>query len=132
MSSTQQTTDDEQFAMSHLDKVKDIVIDPFLNHPNVLESLIERYSNILQQASELYHYDVPVTRGGTTGGITSVPSEVLAYWSFDLLITSVSSPSRGPLSVASLTLPTLLRKCEDVLRRYIDDVRLRGRVPLPR
>jgi hypothetical protein len=82
----------------------------------------------------LYNYESPVPMGGTTGGITPTPSEALAYWSFDLLIASVSTQTRrtGGTSIPALTLPTLLRRCEDVLRRYVDDARLRGLVPLPR
>jgi hypothetical protein len=96
------------------------------------ESLVERYSDILLQGSTLYTYETPVPVGGTTGGITPVPSEVLAYWSFDLLVDSVSRSEGANDSFATLTLSTLLWRCEGVLRRYIDDVRLRGLVPLPR
>lgn len=75
---------------------------------------------------------MPAPVGGTTGGIIPVPSEILSYWSLDLLVDSVSRLG-GPIgSFATLTLSTLLRRCEGVLRRYVDDVRLRGLVPLPR
>jgi hypothetical protein len=96
------------------------------------ESLVERYSDILLQGSTLYTYETPVPVGGTTGGIIPVSSEVLAYWSFDLLVDSVSRSGGTNGSFATLTLSTLLRRCEGVLRRYVDDVRLRGLVPLPR
>jgi hypothetical protein len=132
ISRTPQTTDDESFVVSHLDQFKDIVIIPFLNTSNIPESLVERYSDILPQGSTLYTYETPVSVGGTTGGITPTPSEVLAYWSFDLLVDSVSRSGEVNGSFANLTLSTLLRRCEDVLRRYVDDVRLRGLVPLPR
>jgi len=111
---------------------RDIVILPFLKHPRISTPLVERYSKILLQGSTLYNYESPVPRGGTTGAITSVPSEALAYWSFDLMIASVSTSPAGAVSVTTLTLPTLLHRCEDVMRRYIDDGRLRGRMPLPR
>ena len=130
---TPQTADDESFLITNLDKFKQIVIDTFVSS-GPAETLVERYSSILRQASTLYQYDVsgPIV-GGTTGGVTSVPSEVLAYWAFDLLVESVRSPhptEEG--SAGTLILHTLLRRCEDVMRRYIDDVRLRGLVPLPR
>jgi len=96
------------------------------------ESLVERYSDILPQGSTLYTYETPVPAGGTTGGITPVPSEELAYWSFDLLVDSVSRPGATNGSFGTLTLSTLMRRCEGVLTRYVDDVRLRGLVPLPR
>jgi len=129
---TPQTIDDESFVISHLDKFKDIVITPFLSHYKMSESLVERYSDILLQGSTLYNYETPVPVGGTTGGIIPVPSEVLAYWAFDLLVDSVSRSGETNGLFATLTLSTLLRRCEDVLRRYVDDVRLRGLVPLPR
>jgi hypothetical protein len=127
------SADDESFLITTLDRFKQIVINPFLSsHPS--ELLVDRYSTIVRQASILYHYDVSAHLiGGTTGGVTSVPSETLAYWAFDLLIESVNSPPAGEgVSVGPLILPTLLLRCEGVLRRYIDDVRLRGLVPLPR
>jgi len=109
------------------------VIHPFLNTPNIPESLVERYSNILLQGSTLYTYETLVPAGGTTGGIAPVPSEGLAYWSFDLLVDSVSrSGDANGAAFATLTSATLLRRCENVLRRYVDDIRLRGLVPLPR
>jgi hypothetical protein len=96
------------------------------------EALVQRYSDILLQGSTLYTYETPVPVGGTTGGIIPVPSEVLGYWSFDLLVDSVSRSGGTNGSLTGLTLSTLLRRCEGVLRRYVDDARLRGLVPLPR
>jgi hypothetical protein len=99
-------------------------------------TLIQRYSGILSEASVLYKYDVTPSIGGTTGGSTAVSSQRLAYWSFDLLIESTQSTplirDESDSGIAKWTLPALMSRCEETLRHYVNDVRLRGSVPLAR
>lgn len=140
MNSTPQTPADETFILSNLDKFRSLAITRLVETSAQLpQDLLERYTTILRQASILYHSDTYVI-GGTTGGVVPVTSEKLAYWAFDLLVNTVntgtSSQDQGRKDGASdglarIALPTLLKRFEAALRRYIDDVKIRGRVPLP-
>lgn len=140
MNSSQQTPADETFILSNLDKFRSLAITRLVAASAQLpQDLLERYTAILRQASILYHSDTSVI-GGTTGGVVPVTSEKLAYWAFDLLVNTVntgtSSQGHGQRESASdglagIALPTLLKRFEMALRRYIDDVKIRGRVPLP-
>ena len=100
---------------------------------SVPDNLIRRYGEILRKASELYHFDVPVNRGTTAPSIPNA-SETLRYWAFDLLFEAVTSeagqPSDGHAKVAKLVMPELIRRIKTALSQFIEDTKLRGRMPL--
>lgn len=111
------------------------------------DPLIHRLAEILRQASQLYRYDVEST-GGTTATAVAGASEELAYWAFDLLVsTAASAPNRGQpdddggreddgegarSNAGQTMMPALLQRFEETLRRFVQDVRLRGRLPFER
>ncbi|GAA5958007.1 hypothetical protein JCM3765_006230 [Sporobolomyces pararoseus] len=73
---------------------------------------------------------------GTTVEIVEVGRERFAYWSFDLLFSLCSDEDQDHDSerrrVAALCLPSLLNRCAAVLRTYVADAPLRGKMPFPR
>lgn len=103
---------------------------------------MEELAQILNKSSRLYRYDVEPPSGGTTATAISEPSEELAYWAFDMLVSIVSpsssetaasgaASSRYPTN-ARLVLPALLERFDTTLRRFVLDQKLRGRMPLER
>lgn len=92
---------------------------------------------------------------GTTAQVVEVGRERFGYWCFDLLFLMCSDVDQGasfwsrPLLVLSLThhlsdhgperrriaalcLPFLLNRCAAVIRTYVADAPLRGKMPFPR
>ncbi|KAM0789810.1 hypothetical protein ACM66B_006661 [Microbotryomycetes sp. NB124-2] len=73
---------------------------------------------------------------GTTAEIIEVRRERFSYWCLELLFLMCSDELEdvdGQRSrVAALCLPMLLNRCAAVLRTYIADAPLRGKMPFPR
>ncbi|KAK4056370.1 Endocytosis and vacuole integrity protein [Microbotryomycetes sp. JL221] len=73
---------------------------------------------------------------GTTADIVEVKRERLAYWCFELLFLLCSDELEDTdgqkIRIAALCLPALLSRCAAVLRTYIADAPLRGKMPFPR
>ncbi|GAA5873054.1 hypothetical protein JCM1840_007309 [Sporobolomyces johnsonii] len=73
---------------------------------------------------------------GTTVEVAEVGRERFAYWSFDLLFLLCSSEAEDHeperCRVAALCLPSLLNRCAAVIKTYVADAPLRGKMPFPR
>lgn len=105
------------------------------------------------------NYDVQAVAemDGTTAEITPRPRERFAYWCLDLMFLMCSSRLQGELGltfafamkqtcwtsvridredsrrrVAALGLPSLLNRCAAVIKSYLADAPLRGKMPFPR
>jgi hypothetical protein len=138
--STQQTPEDETFVIKYLDRFRALVLARLVD-VDLSSSLMERYADILRQASVVYRYDTSAI-GGTTGGVVPIASEAQAYWALDILVHDVNNTrpsenvdarsSEAPNSLATIALPTLMQRFEEALRRHVDDTKIRGRVPLAR
>lgn len=141
--SSRQTTDDERFVLDILSEWKSTLI-PALITSTLPDELIEKMAEILRKGSILYRYDVD-SISGTTATAIAEWSEEMAYWAFDLLVSIVSSSQRQPeeseagnksvekgSDVGSLVQPALMRRFEETLRRFVQDIKLRGRLPLER
>ncbi|GAA5977223.1 hypothetical protein JCM11641_003881 [Rhodosporidiobolus odoratus] len=74
---------------------------------------------------------------GTTVEIVPVGRERFAYWCLDLLFLVCSreeSAEQDPLRrrIAALALPSLMNRCAAVVKTYVADAPLRGKMPFPR
>ncbi|ODN82823.1 hypothetical protein L202_01090 [Cryptococcus amylolentus CBS 6039] len=129
-------SDDETFVVDHLTRMRDIVI-PRLGHSFVPDRVISHFADVLSRASHLYQYDVRVS-GGTTAPALPTTQEELRYWAFDLLVTlSVQGAEKeqdiqGRQRIAKLTLPSLLNRFNVSIRRFLEDTKIRGNLPLGR
>lgn len=135
--STTQTPEDEQFVLSILDMWSTTFV-PQMMASKLPQSVVEQVAEILSKGSTVYHYDVPNTSegGGTTATAVAEPSEELAYWAFDLLVSTSSSSTTTSQedgeSPAAHLLPALLARYQHTLQRFVLDARLRGRLPFER
>lgn len=61
-------------------------------------------------------------------------SEEMAYWAFDMLVSIASGPPAdgNEKSESNLMLAALLGRFEETLRHFVQDVGIRGRLPLER
>jgi hypothetical protein len=139
--STGQTPDDERYVLDLLSEWRSTFIPSLVGSQLPRES-IQKLAEILRKGSILYRYDVDSV-GGTTAGAIAGPSEEMAYWSFDLLVSTASSAQhhhkdtkldggRAKSEVGNLMIPVLIQRFEETLRRFVQDIRLRGRLPLER
>lgn len=141
--SSRQTTDDERFVLDILSEWKSTFI-PILITFTLPDELIEKLAEILGEGSILYRYDVD-SEGGTTATAIAEPSEEMAYWAFDLLVSTASSSRQQTNNagvgiesvktrsdIGTLVQPALMRRFEVTLRRFVQDIKLRGRLPLER
>lgn len=143
--SPRQTPEDERFVLDTLTEWKSTFI-PILVDSHLPDTSIEKLAEILGKGSILYRYDVD-SRDGTTATAIAGPSEDMAYWAFDLLVSVASSSSSQDRSrstqagvdgkkreadVGGLVRPALMGRFEETLRRFVQDVKLRGRLPLER
>ncbi|GAA5902486.1 Mon2p [Sporobolomyces salmoneus] len=69
---------------------------------------------------------------GTTVEVVEVGRERFAYWAFDLLFDLCSDHDQERRRIAALCLPSLLNRCASILKTYIADAPLRGKMPFPR
>ncbi|KAL8279821.1 hypothetical protein RQP46_007671 [Phenoliferia psychrophenolica] len=73
---------------------------------------------------------------GTTAEVVEVGRERFGYWCFDLLFLLCSDvekdhePERR--RIAALCLPALLNRCTAIIKTYVADAPLRGKMPFPR
>ncbi|MEQ2185836.1 Endocytosis and vacuole integrity protein, partial [Goodea atripinnis] len=74
-----------------------------------------------------YVFLKPLRRGGQDSGCSC---GVVQLISTEILPNKVSTPQEGYIS--RMALSVLLKRAQDVLRRYVEDERLSGRCPLPR
>jgi hypothetical protein len=122
--------EDEDFVLPILDRMK-AAITPRLNDSRVPERIIEQFADILRKASTLYHYDTR-PNGGTTAPAVPESLEQMRYRALDLLIGCASWSERDGARVAGLVVPSLVTRFETALRQFVDDAKLRGRMPFPR
>ena len=72
-------------------------------------------------------------RGTFTRPSEPIHRERFAYATWDMLFRLVSSSATpGAKMVAAHLLPLIIERCRCVLQAYLDDVRIRGSIPLPR
>ncbi|BGO96049.1 hypothetical protein NBRC10512_005991 [Rhodotorula toruloides] len=157
-SATQRGADlhrEEEFDLALLASLEHDVL-PHLGSPRVPENLVRRLAKALQLASRLYRLDLPdpfpdshveprfsldfdeQVKGemfGTTVEIVENRKERFAYWCLDMLFLvcdghKASDPAWQRL--AALSVPSLLNRCAAIIKTYIADAPLRGKMPFPR
>ncbi|BGP03886.1 Endocytosis and vacuole integrity protein [Rhodotorula toruloides] len=157
-SATQRGADlhrEEEFDLALLASLEHDVL-PHIGSPRVPDDLIRRLAKALQLASRLYRLDLPgpstnsrvearfsldfdeQVKGemfGTTVEIVENRKERFAYWCLDMLFLvcdgdEASEPARQRL--AALSVPSLLNRCAAIIKTYIADAPLRGKMPFPR
>ncbi|EJD40839.1 hypothetical protein AURDEDRAFT_115706 [Auricularia subglabra TFB-10046 SS5] len=140
----------------------EIDVVPHIADARVPDYVITELAKMLQRASILHEgeddsYTPPPsrpavngTKGSHSGPATSIPREIVgstspgkllprerfSYWCFDLLFLICSDVAKDDESVrrrlSALSLPSLLRRCQQVLASYVADDALRGNTPFPR
>ncbi|KAK4704567.1 hypothetical protein P7C70_g1641, partial [Phenoliferia sp. Uapishka_3] len=73
---------------------------------------------------------------GTTAEVVEVGRERFGYWCFDLLFLLCSDVEKDNEAerrrIAALCLPALLNRCTAIIKTYVADAPLRGKMPFPR
>ncbi|BGP35773.1 Endocytosis and vacuole integrity protein [Rhodotorula toruloides] len=157
-SATQRGADlhrEEEFDLALLASLEHDVL-PHLGSPRVPDDLVRRLAKALQLASRLYRLDLPDPSAdahieprfildfdeqvegemfGTTVEIVDNRKERFAYWCLDMLFLicggdKASGPARQRL--AALSVPSLLNRCAAIIKTYVIDAPLRGKMPFPR
>ncbi|BGP27996.1 Endocytosis and vacuole integrity protein [Rhodotorula toruloides] len=158
VSATQRTVDlhrEEEFDLALLASLEHDVL-PHLGSPRVPDDLVCQLAKALQLASRLYRLDLPNPSAGstveprfsldfdeqvkgemfgTTVEIVENRKERFAYWCLDMLFLicdgdKASDPERRRL--AALSVPSLVNRCAAIIKIYIADAPLRGKMPFPR
>ncbi|KAM0751477.1 hypothetical protein T439DRAFT_287566 [Meredithblackwellia eburnea MCA 4105] len=153
--STEELHEEENFDLALLISLERDVL-PHIGSASVPDDLIRRLSKCLQTASRLYELDLPnltsngadalfdsdfdrQARGqmfGTTAEVIEVGRERFGYWCFDLLFLLCSDVEKDEelarRRIAALCLPSLLNRCTAIIRTYVADAPLRGKMPFPR
>jgi len=138
-----ESEEDESFVLGILNHFK-LAMSSRIPDPRIPDRLIHQYAEILRRASMLYRYDVRA-EGGTTAPVINEASEDTRYWAFDLLMASVAARRKAESTrrdvakdgaewrrVAKLVLPAVVRRIDEALKRFVDDAKLRGQMPLGR
>ena len=126
--------EDETFILPILDQLRGCISSRLGSAP---ASLVQSYSETLRKASALYRFDAGRGKGTTAPAIPE-HSERVRYWAFDELIRLSSASSSHTTGkdedrrIAEVAAPALVRRFEGALRSYVDDARLRGKLPLGR
>ncbi|WWC92223.1 uncharacterized protein L201_007177 [Kwoniella dendrophila CBS 6074] len=134
-SSEDVSAEDETFVIAHLTHLRSVIL-PKLGDTRIPDRIITQLSESLRKASILYHYDVR-TNGGTTAVGIPESQEELRYWALELLV-SLSTKKAGDededkdRKVAELSISALMKRFGDVLKRWLDDQKLRGNLPFGR
>ncbi|KAJ4490805.1 hypothetical protein J3R30DRAFT_3752338 [Lentinula aciculospora] len=148
--------DEENFDLA-LIAALEIDVVPHLRSRRIPDSIFTQLAKVLAQGSWLYdpsltpgpegdvgresseyihvHADQHYSHGSTDPG-HSLPRERFSYWCFDLLFLICSNTTREQENVrkrlAVLSLPSLLKRCQTTMVKYVADEALRGNLPLPR
>jgi len=133
--------EDERFLLPILDATKASIF-PRLADLRISDSIIQSLADTLRKASILHRHQVE-TLGGTTAEAISESQEKMRYWALQALIELASrSPAdlldtgidvgRERLRLATLILPSVIRRFDDALSSFVEDARLRGQIPFSR
>ena len=120
------TDDDDACAMRLLASIECVL--PYAGTHHGAHDALHAFLPSLVSATHLY-----AARGTFTRPSEPIHRERFAYATWDMLFRLVSSSATpGAKMVAAHLLPLIIERCRCVLQAYLDDVRIRGSIPLPR
>ncbi|WVO17542.1 hypothetical protein L204_105237 [Cryptococcus depauperatus] len=130
-------SEDEDFVVEQLTRLEAIII-PRLGDLRVPDDIISQFAGMLCEASRLYCYD-DTSNEGTTAPGTPLTQENLHYWAFNLLVRlskkrhdAQSEHQEKQQRIAKLALPSMLKRFDEALSRFMKDKMLRGNLPMGR
>lgn len=137
LADTAQTTEqarieeDEASVLPLLSRIKDAIM-PRLADDAVTDRIRTRFADLLRRASVLYHTDGHA-EGGTLAPSVPLVDEQTRYWALGWLLTCSGACAGEEVdAVRKACAPVLVERFRTVLQRFLDDAKLRGRMPFPR
>ncbi|KAG6844369.1 hypothetical protein H0H87_007445 [Tephrocybe sp. NHM501043] len=94
---------------------------------DIADSFSPELSHKVEDIQMHKHYEL-----GSTASRSLVPRERFSYWCFDLLFLVCSHTTSGGYFNNSLSIPSLLNRCQATLVGFVADEALRGHLPFPR